>query len=85
MKSEKLKVKSEKLKLQFVALTILFIAAFSFTTFAQTFQKDFKFKADGAIEITNLYGRVRVEAKEIKEQSFLWDKQVEDLKHAIGA
>lgn len=25
------------------------------------------------------------EQKEIKEQSFLWDKQVEDLKHAIGA
>ncbi|MFN8299576.1 MAG: START-like domain-containing protein [Chitinophagales bacterium] len=25
------------------------------------------------------------EAKEIKEQSFLWDKQIEDLKHAIGA
>ncbi len=25
------------------------------------------------------------EAKEVKEQSFLWDKQIEDLKHAIGA
>ena len=25
------------------------------------------------------------EQKEIKEQTFLWDKQVEDLKHAIGA
>lgn len=25
------------------------------------------------------------EQKEIKEQSFLWDKQIEDLKHAIGA
>lgn len=25
------------------------------------------------------------EAKEIKEQSSLWDKQIEDLKHAIGA
>lgn len=25
------------------------------------------------------------DAKELKEQSFLWDKQIEDLKHAIGA
>lgn len=25
------------------------------------------------------------EQKEIKEQTFLWDKQIEDLKHAIGA
>ena len=25
------------------------------------------------------------DAKEVKEQSFLWDKQIEDLKHAIGA
>jgi uncharacterized protein YndB with AHSA1/START domain len=25
------------------------------------------------------------EQKEVKEQTFLWDKQVEDLKHAIGA
>lgn len=25
------------------------------------------------------------EAKEVKEQTFLWDKQIEDLKHAIGA
>ncbi|MFN8288192.1 MAG: START-like domain-containing protein [Chitinophagales bacterium] len=32
------------------------------------------------LEITDF-----AEAKEIKEQTFLWDKQVEDLKHAIGA
>jgi len=32
------------------------------------------------LEITDF-----AEQKEIKEQSFLWDKQVEDLKHAIGA
>ncbi|MBK7147916.1 MAG: ATPase [Bacteroidetes bacterium] len=25
------------------------------------------------------------EQKEIKEQTFLWDKQIEDLKHALGA
>ncbi len=25
------------------------------------------------------------DAKEIKEQTFLWNKQIEDLKHAIGA
>lgn len=25
------------------------------------------------------------DAKEVKEQTFLWDKQIEDLKHAIGA
>lgn len=25
------------------------------------------------------------EDKEVKEQSFLWDKQIEDLKHALGA
>jgi uncharacterized protein YndB with AHSA1/START domain len=35
---------------------------------------------DTVLEITDY-----AEAKEIKEQSFLWDKQVEDLKHAIGA
>lgn len=35
---------------------------------------------DTVLEITDF-----AEAKEIKEQSFLWDKQIEDLKHAIGA
>jgi uncharacterized protein YndB with AHSA1/START domain len=35
---------------------------------------------DTVLEITDF-----AEAKEIKEQTFLWDKQVEDLKHAIGA
>ncbi|MCS6935373.1 MAG: START-like domain-containing protein [Chitinophagales bacterium] len=32
------------------------------------------------LEITDF-----AEEKDIKEQTFLWDKQVEDLKHAIGA
>lgn len=32
------------------------------------------------LEITDF-----AEQKELKEQTFLWDKQVEDLKHAIGA
>ena len=32
------------------------------------------------LEITDF-----AEQKEIKEQTFLWDKQIEDLKHAIGA
>jgi uncharacterized protein YndB with AHSA1/START domain len=35
---------------------------------------------DTILEITDF-----ADAKEVKEQSFLWDKQVEDLKHAIGA
>lgn len=35
---------------------------------------------DTVLEITDF-----AEAKEIKEQTFLWDKQVEDLKHALGA
>lgn len=35
---------------------------------------------DTILEITDF-----AEAKEIKEQSDLWDKQIEDLKHAIGA
>ena len=35
---------------------------------------------DTILEITDF-----AEAKEVKEQSFLWDKQIEDLKHAIGA
>ena len=35
---------------------------------------------DTILEITDF-----ADAKEIKEQTFLWDKQVEDLKHAIGA
>ena|ERR1039457_6681140 len=35
---------------------------------------------DTILEITDF-----AEAKEIKEQTFLWDKQVEGLKHAIGA
>ena len=35
---------------------------------------------DTILEITDF-----AEAKEIKEQTFLWDKQVDDLKHAIGA
>lgn len=35
---------------------------------------------DTVLEITDF-----ADAKEIKEQSFLWDKQVEDLKRAIGA
>ncbi len=35
---------------------------------------------DTILEITDF-----AEAKEIKEQSALWDRQVEDLKHAIGA
>lgn len=35
---------------------------------------------DTVLEITDF-----AEAKEIKEQSFLWDKQIEDLKHTIGA
>ncbi len=35
---------------------------------------------DTVLEITDF-----ADAKEIKEQSFLWDKQIEDLKHAIGA
>jgi uncharacterized protein YndB with AHSA1/START domain len=32
------------------------------------------------LEITDF-----ADQKDIKEQTFLWDKQVEDLKHAIGA
>ena len=35
---------------------------------------------DTVLEITDY-----VDPKEMKEQIFLWDKQVEDLKHAIGA
>ncbi len=35
---------------------------------------------DTVLEITDF-----ADTKEIKEQSFLWDKQVEDLKRAIGA
>ena len=35
---------------------------------------------DTILEITDF-----AEAKEIKEQTFLWDKQIEDLKHTIGA
>ena len=35
---------------------------------------------DTVLEVTDF-----AESKEIKEQSLLWDKQVEDLKHAIGA
>lgn len=39
-----------------------------------------KFRMIRAFEVTDF-----ADAKEIKEQSFLWDKQIEDLKHAIGA
>ncbi|MFI5205865.1 MAG: START-like domain-containing protein [Candidatus Paceibacterales bacterium] len=35
---------------------------------------------DTILEVTDF-----AEAKEIKDQTFLWDKQVEDLKHALGA
>ena len=35
---------------------------------------------DTILEITDF-----ADAKDIKEQSFLWDKQVDDLRHAIGA
>lgn len=35
---------------------------------------------DTVLEITDF-----ADPKEMKEQTFLWDKQVEDLKHAIGA
>lgn len=35
---------------------------------------------DTILEITDF-----ADSKEIKEQTFLWDKQVEDLKHALGA
>ncbi|MBL0309374.1 MAG: ATPase [Bacteroidetes bacterium] len=35
---------------------------------------------DTILEITDF-----ADAKEVKEQPFLWDKQVEDLKHALGA
>ncbi len=35
---------------------------------------------DTVLEITDF-----ADAKEVKEQTFLWDKQIEDLKHAIGA
>jgi len=35
---------------------------------------------DTVLEITDF-----ADAKEVKEQTFLWDKQVDDLKHAIGA
>ena len=34
---------------------------------------------DTILEITDF-----AETKEVKEQTFLWDKQIEDLKHAIG-
>ena len=35
---------------------------------------------DTILEVTDF-----AEVKEVKEQSFLWDRQIEDLKHAIGA
>lgn len=35
---------------------------------------------DTILEITDF-----ADAKDIKDQSVLWDKQVEDLKHALGA
>mgnify|MGYP002381962499 CR=1 FL=1 len=47
-------------------LVILLVISTS-AVFGQGFQKDFKFKSNGAIEITNLYGRVKIEAKEFKE------------------
>lgn len=37
------------------------------TANAQTFQKEFKLKTGGSVEIINLYGRVRVEAEETPE------------------
>ncbi len=67
MKNSKFKI--QNLRFRLINLSILLLTAYCLlpTVNAQGFQKDFKFRADGAIEVTNLYGRVRVEAKEIKE------------------
>ncbi len=63
-----MKIQNSKFKVQnskFGWLVLLFIAcSFELTANAQTFQRDFKLKAGGQVEIINLYGRVKVEANE---------------------
>jgi len=43
------------------------IIFFAFTVHAQTFQRDFPLAETGSIQITNLYGRISVEAQADKE------------------
>lgn len=67
MKNSKFKIQNLRFRLFNLSILLLTAYCLLFSAHAQNFQKDFKFKADGLIEITNLYGRVRIEAKEVKE------------------
>lgn len=69
-----IKVQNSKLKVQNskfgrLSFWLLLLAAYCLplTTYAQSFQKELKLKKGGSIEITNLFGRVRIEAVETEE------------------
>ncbi len=51
------------------------VVCLSLTVFSQNFQRDFKLKTGGLVEITNLYGRVRIEAKAELEDKVLLQVQ----------
>ncbi|HRH40015.1 MAG TPA: VWA domain-containing protein [Pyrinomonadaceae bacterium] len=67
VQSSKLKVQNSKLGWRSFCFLLLTAYCLLLTVNAQTFQKEFKFKADGLIDVTNFYGRVKVEAKATKE------------------
>jgi VWFA-related protein len=68
--SKKTKVKSKKLRIEWL---VFLLTAFCLllTVNAQNFQKDFKLKTGGQVEIVNFYGRVKVEAKAENEEKVL--------------
>jgi len=63
MNIQNLKFKIQNSKFGWLVL-LLIAYCLQLTANAQTFQRDFKLKAGGEVEIINLYGRVKVEANE---------------------
>lgn len=63
------KIQNSKLKVYSLQFFVLLFAAYCslLTANAQNFQKELKFKTGGSVEITNLFGRVRVESIETEE------------------
>jgi VWFA-related protein len=65
MISKKVKVKSKN----FSVFVLAAIFCLSINIFGQSFQREFKLKTGGSVEIINLFGRVRVEAVEKEEDA----------------
>ncbi len=57
------------------------IIFFAITIHAQSFQRDFPLANNGSIQITNLYGRISVEAQADKE---IIEAETEDTSDKIG-